>query len=67
MKTRIIFFFCLLLLLAGCARGVTPFDAANNNYKKCRGLRGLQCIPFFKHCITDGAIEALPVLRLLIF
>jgi len=39
MKTRIVLFFCLLVMLASCARGVTPFEAANKSYKKCRGLR----------------------------
>jgi hypothetical protein len=28
----------VLLLLSSCARGVSPSDAANNSYKKCRAV-----------------------------
>lgn len=39
MKTKLVFVCCLMVMLASCARGVTPYAAANKSYKKCRAVR----------------------------
>ena len=39
MKTRILFYVLIIILFASCARAVTPYQAAHNTYKKCRGMR----------------------------
>ncbi len=32
-------FIVLVILFASCSRSVTPYDAANRHYNKCRPLR----------------------------
>jgi hypothetical protein len=36
---RILLFLLILFILVSCARGVTPDQAANRNYGKCRPVR----------------------------
>lgn len=38
MKKTIVFI-AFVSLLASCAKSVTPYQAANNGYKKCRAVR----------------------------
>ena len=39
MKARILFYILILVLFSACARAVTPNEAANRSYKKCRGMK----------------------------
>jgi len=39
MKTKILSYILIIVLLASCARAVTPYEAANNTYKKCRPMK----------------------------
>ncbi|MBS1750502.1 MAG: lipoprotein [Bacteroidetes bacterium] len=36
---RIIAAFVFILFLSSCAQSITPTQAANGGYKRCRGLR----------------------------
>ncbi len=39
MLNRIVLFCFLIVMLASCARAVTPSQAAHGSFKKCRSLR----------------------------
>ncbi len=38
MKARFLFYMLLLVLFASCARAVTPNEAANRSFKKCKPM-----------------------------
>jgi len=39
MKARLILYLLIVLLFTSCARGLTPDQAANGSFKKCRAMR----------------------------
>ena len=39
MKTRILLYILIIVAFASCARAITPYEAANFKYKKCRTLK----------------------------
>jgi hypothetical protein len=39
MKTRIVLFILMVMMLSSCLRALTPDQAANGSYKKCHPMR----------------------------
>ena len=39
MKTRIILYVLIVVLFTSCARALTPEQAANGSFKKCRAMK----------------------------
>jgi hypothetical protein len=39
MKSKILCYALLIVLFAACARAVTPYEAANHSFKKCRAMK----------------------------
>jgi PBP1b-binding outer membrane lipoprotein LpoB len=36
---KVLAFIAVVVFLSACSRSVTPFDAANKNYKRCHSIR----------------------------